>query len=558
MDQTNSLLEEALRQLDSGQPLDRVLASLPPDNRELASLVQTAAAIRSLDHPQMNLLTAQAQRRRVLYSSQKARSNNPALKWPRLSISFGLAGVAILVVLLVLVFSVPANARAATLTNVQGVVEVASSPDADHWVVAAEGQRVRQGEVVRTRPDSSARLVYFEGSQTQLEPDSAVLIETLSGGWGRVLRLQLRQLYGQTDHRVVPFQSKGAFYRVETPAGMAEVHGTVFGVDVDPADGVFYSVDHGKVAVSQQGTTVFLTAGQATLVEPQSTPEDPTYAFYIQGPIESMEGESWVVGGTPVTVPSSLGEGFQSGDWVVIRGRILSDGTYLADRVTYARNEQVKLRFTGVIESIGESSWVIGGKTVLVNDQTELDGDLSVGDVVSVSYLIQPDGSWLAREIEALEGEDRPTPTPTPTVEESPTPQTSETPTATLEVTETLTTTPETSETPTATPEPTLEGNRAGCQNDTWQHPEGLRLASRWGVSYNEIMSWFCQGYGFGEIDLAYELAGQSGKPVAEVFSMRASGMGWGNIKQALEPQSTAQPPHGKPTPKPKPTKKKP
>lgn len=555
MDQTDNLLEEALRQLDAGQPLERVLASLPSENGELASLVQTAAAIRNLDHPQMNPFTAQAQRRRVVDSAQKSQSNRPALKWPRLAIPFGLAGVALLAIVLVLVFNAPAGAQAATLTDVQGVVEVASSPEADAWVVATEGQRVRQGDVVRTRPDSSARLVYYEGSQTQLEPDSAVLIETLSGSWGRVLKLQLRQLYGQTDHRVVPFQSKSAFYRVNTPAGMAEVHGTVFGVDVDPADGVYYSVDHGKVAVSQQGATVFLTAGQATLVEPQSTPEDPTYAFYIQGPIESMEGESWVVGGTPVTVTSPLGEGFHLGDWVTIRGRILSDGTYLADRVAYAKNEQVKLRFTGVIESIGSSSWVIGGKTVLVNDQTEVDGDLSVGDVVSVSYLIQPDGSWLAREIEALENEDH----PTPTVEESPTAETSETPTATLEVTETLTTTtPETSETPTATPEPTLEGNRAGCQSDAWKHPEGLRLAARWGVSYNEIMSWFCQGYGFGEIDLAYELASQSGKPVAEVFAMRASGMGWGNIKKALEPQSTAQPPHGKPTPKPKPTKKKP
>lgn len=557
MDQTDNLLEEALRQLDSGQPLDQVLASLPPHHRELTSLVQTAAAIRNLDHPQMNPLTAQAQRQRVLDSSHKSH-NNPALKWPRLAISFGLAGVALVATLLVLVFGTPAGARAATLTDIQGVVEVASSPDADHWVVATEGQRVRQGEVVRTRPDSTVRLVYFEGSQTQLEADSAVLIETLAGGWGRVLQLQLRQLYGQTDHRVVPFQSKSAFYRLETPAGMAEVHGTVFGVDVDPADGVYFSVDHGKVAVSQQGATVFLTAGQATLVEPQSTPENPSYAFYIQGPIESMEGESWVVGGTPVTVDSSLGAGFQPGDWVAIRGRILSDGTYRADRVTYAKNEQVKLRFTGILESIGDSSWVIGGKTVMVNDQTELDGDLSVGDVVSVNYLIQPDGSWLAREIEALEGEDQPTPTPTPILEESPTPTTSETPSATPEITETLTATPETSETPTATPEPTLEGNRAGCQSDTWQHPEGLRLAARWGVSYNEIMSWFCQGYGFGEIDLAYELAGQSGKPVAEVFAMRASGMGWGNIKQALEPQSTTQPPHGKPTPKPKPTKKKP
>lgn len=556
MDQTDSLLEEALRQLDSGQPLDQVLASLPPDNHELASLVQTAAAIRNLDHPRLQPASAHAQRQRVLNTAKKGQATHRSLKWPRMATSLGLAGVALLALLAVLVFRAPASARAATLTDVQGVVEIASSPEAGDWTIATEGQSIHQGEVVRTRPDSSARLVYFEGSQTLLEADSAVLIEALSGSWGKVLKAQLRQLYGQTDHRVVPFQSKDAYYRVETPAGMAEVHGTVFGVDVDPTDGVYYSVDHGKVAVSQQGATVFLTAGQATLVEPQSTPEDPSYAFYIQGPIESMEGESWVVGGTPVTVASSLATGFQPGDWVVIRGRILPDGTYLADRVTYAKNEQVKLRFTGVIESIGDSSWIIGGKTVLVNHETEIDGDLSVGDVVSVNYLIQPDGSWLAKEIEALENEEHPTPTPTSTAEESPTPEESETPTPEGSETPTpeITETPEA--TPTLTPEPTLEGNRAGCENGTWQHPEGLKLAARWGVSYNEIMSWFCQGYGFGEIDLAYELAAQSGKPVTEVFAMRASGMGWGNIKKALEAQSTAQPPREKPTQKPKPNKK--
>ncbi len=40
--------------------------------------------------------------------------------------------------------------------------------------------------------------------------------------------------------------------------------------------------------------------------------------------------------------------------------------------------------------------------------------------------------------------------------------------------------------------------------------------------------------YGFGEIDLAYSLSRESGKPVEEIFAMRASGAGWGAIKKAL------------------------
>jgi len=65
-------------------------------------------------------------------------------------------------------------------------------------------------------------------------------------------------------------------------------------------------------------------------------------------------------------------------------------------------------------------------------------------------------------------------------------------------------------------------------------HPTGVTLSQRYGVPYEEIMSWFCQHYGFGEIDLAYSLSRQSQKPVAEIFAMRASGMGWGDIQKLL------------------------
>ena len=51
-------------------------------------------------------------------------------------------------------------------------------------------------------------------------------------------------------------------------------------------------------------------------------------------------------------------------------------------------------------------------------------------------------------------------------------------------------------------------------------------------------MGWFCQGFGFGEIDLAYSLSAEPGVDVdvADIFAMRADGQGWGEIKQLLEP----------------------
>ena len=66
-------------------------------------------------------------------------------------------------------------------------------------------------------------------------------------------------------------------------------------------------------------------------------------------------------------------------------------------------------------------------------------------------------------------------------------------------------------------------------------HPSGEKLAEQYSVSYTEIMGWFCRGYGFGEIDLAYSISAQAGKPVSEIFALRAGGMGWGEIMQQYD-----------------------
>jgi hypothetical protein len=84
---------------------------------------------------------------------------------------------------------------------------------------------------------------------------------------------------------------------------------------------------------------------------------------------------------------------------------------------------------------------------------------------------------------------------------------------------------------PTNTPPP--PPNPPGPPN---QHPQGLALANKYGVSYEEIMGWNDQGFGFGEIDQAYAMSQETGAPVATIFEMRASGMGWGQIRRALRP----------------------
>ena len=87
--------------------------------------------------------------------------------------------------------------------------------------------------------------------------------------------------------------------------------------------------------------------------------------------------------------------------------------------------------------------------------------------------------------------------------------------------------------TPNASTTPQPSGTPAYCTGAN-PHPTGQRLAIQYGVPYAEIMGWFCQGFGFGEIDLAYSLSLESGTPVIQIFDMRRSGMGWGEIRQAL------------------------
>lgn len=61
--------------------------------------------------------------------------------------------------------------------------------------------------------------------------------------------------------------------------------------------------------------------------------------------------------------------------------------------------EAQKLEFEGVVQSIGGTTWIISGRTVGVNGDTEIRDNPSVGDTVKV-VAFSRDGSWWAQRIE--------------------------------------------------------------------------------------------------------------------------------------------------------------
>jgi hypothetical protein len=127
---------------------------------------------------------------------------------------------------------------------------------------------------------------------------------------------------------------------------------------------------------------------------------------------------------------------------------------------------------------------------------------------------------------EVKSGDEAETAAPTETVEPTKTVQ----PTETVDPTET--------QAATGTPEATEEASRAGCPgNPGGIPPEAGKIAATYQVSEAEVMGWFCKGFGFGEIKNAYLWASKSGKTVAELFTLRQQGMGWGEIVQSLDIQ---------------------
>jgi hypothetical protein len=393
----------------------------------------------------------------------------------------------------------PPLAQAAALESASGQVEVLA---ADGWQAAAPGQTLAAGQGLRAGPDGQAVLALPDGSRLTLQAGAEIKLDQLNPRW--LGRIKLSQASGVTQHNVA---RRFGGYEVASPAGVIRAEGTRFAVAVAAGGWTRLDVQHGAVSLQAGAERLRLSAGQAVAAVPQGALGEPAYQFSLRGVVTRAEAGQWTVESTEFEVaPQTLVEASTGlGAQVEVQGRWLADGRRIADRVISqgpATGEAAS--FTGLLQSAGEEAWQVGGASLKVNAATLQLGKPQAGKPVEVAYIVMANGEWLALEVQPLdEPPDEPTPTatlppgePTPTV--------------------------------TATPAP------AAICTGANPHPTGTRLAARYGVSYEEIMGWFCQGFGFGEIDLAYGLSRQAGVSAGQIFALRVSGLGWGEIKQLV------------------------
>jgi len=108
----------------------------------------------------------------------------------------------------------------------------------------------------------------------------------------------------------------------------------------------------------------------------------------------------WNVSGVELATDANtdIDAGIQVGNRVQVTGRVLPDGTWLAESIAQLdEGQRHAIQFTARVESL--SPWVVGGVTVTVDAKTKIASGINVGDLVRVKGNLLPDGSVVANEI---------------------------------------------------------------------------------------------------------------------------------------------------------------
>ncbi len=156
-----------------------------------------------------------------------------------------------------------------------------------------------------------------------------------------------------------------------------------------------------------------LAAGDVVKVEGRSLPSGAWWAASIQraapqerefgftGVVQSMA--PWVVSGISFQTDgqTEIEPGIKIGDRVKVEGRVLDDGTWLAEEIKRLDDGAQRFQFVGRVIRI--NPWIVGGVPISVTRQTAIDDSIGVGDVVIVEGRVLSDGILLAEEIKRLD-----------------------------------------------------------------------------------------------------------------------------------------------------------
>jgi len=204
--------------------------------------------------------------------------------------------------------------------------------------------------------------------------------------------------------------------RSTEPGEDQEFKGTV----VQIAD-TAWTIDGRTVAVNEQ--TVFIGApglgdfvevrfhldSQGNAIAERIQKEDfADDELEFRGIVEAIGDTSWTISGRVVEVNAQtlIRGNPRVGDLVEVRTDRAPDGTLTATDIHREDGVDDEREFRGIVESIGDTSWTIGGRVVLVNASTVILRNPQVGDLVEVHAERASDGTLTATRIKTEDGDD--------------------------------------------------------------------------------------------------------------------------------------------------------
>jgi hypothetical protein len=156
----------------------------------------------------------------------------------------------------------------------------------------------------------------------------------------------------------------------------------------------------GSTNRTRSSTTVVTSTQQSVRVE-------------VYGAVESVVNGAVTLRGKSISITGETdvsGE-IQEGSQVEIEGIIESDGSFIAQsvKVTQAASttpqekpeeQESKVEFTGIVESMAGNMWTVAGMKVEVNRETEIEEKPAVGALVEIKGVRMENGVILAESVE--------------------------------------------------------------------------------------------------------------------------------------------------------------
>ena len=144
---------------------------------------------------------------------------------------------------------------------------------------------------------------------------------------------------------------------------------------------------------------------------PHPTPHPGIYVD-LRGVVQVMEDDFWIIDEIRVAVNDDtvINEQFgpaELGALVDVKALRQEDGSLLAVRIVVKRDGQLMnaIQFEGMIQTMSQSMWIVGGRQVVIDDDTEVDetqGQAQVGAHVMVQAILEADDLLHARRITVL------------------------------------------------------------------------------------------------------------------------------------------------------------